>query len=72
VTVNDSKSKDSRDRSKPDASGGAVPADDQRRFRGKNGDAPTEADGRRGNIAGEEAAGKAPMDAEDEAFLKSK
>ena len=69
--MNDSKSKDSRDRSKPDAPEGAIPAD-QRRFRGQHSDAPTEADGRRGEIAGEETAGDTPMDAEDEQFLKSK
>jgi hypothetical protein len=70
--MNDSKSKDSRDRSKPDTPEGAMSAEDQRRFRGQHSDAPTEADKRRGGVAGEETAGEAPMDAEDEQFLKSK
>ena len=68
----ESKSKDSRDRGKAAAPEGAATDNDERRFRDTHSDAPTPADARRGEIGGEEMAEDAPMDAEDQAFLKSK
>ena len=64
--------KDSRDRSKPGAPEGAIPAQDQRRFRsqpryGGNGAGD---DARR--TVDDETSGDAPMDPPDEEFIKSK
>ena len=70
--ADDAKTKDSRDRAKPSAPEDAAADTDQRRFRGKQPAAPTAADNRRGEIGGEETSEDAPMDAEDQAFLKSK
>ena len=67
----DAKSKDSRDRAKPGAPEHATADNDQRRFRGPPA-TPTPADNRRGEIGGEETSEDAPMDAEDQEFLKSK
>ena len=68
----EAKTKDSRDRAKPAAPEDTATDNDQRRLRGKHTSAPTPADARRGEIAGEETAEDAPMDAEDQEFLKSK
>ena len=67
---NDTKTRDSRDRSKPAAA--EAQDNDQRRFRGSHqGDQETAADARRDAVRGEETASDAPTDPVDDAFLKS-
>jgi hypothetical protein len=63
----ESKTKDSRDRSKPDAPEGAVPENDQRRFRGQQ----KPGDDALRNVAEGETSGDAPTDPADDAFLKT-
>ena len=68
--MDDTKTKDSRDRSKPGAP--EAPQDnDQRRFRGQHSTQETAADKRRDAVRGEETAHDAPTDPMDDAFLKS-
>ena len=64
----ETKSKDSRDRTKASAPEDGAADNDQRRFRGQR----TPADGKRDDVLGEETAQDAPTDPEDDAFLKSK
>ena len=67
------KTKDSRDRSRPDAPEGAVPRNDQRRFRGQQEHGGrTSADEARRDVADGDSSGDAPMDPPDEDFIKSK
>ena len=66
---NDTKTRDSRDRSKPAAA--EAQDNDQRRFRGQHSAQETAADNRRDAVRGEETAQDAPTDPEDDAFLKS-
>lgn len=67
---NDTKTTDSRDRSKP--AGADAQDTDQRRFRGQYSSQETAADNRRDAVRGEETAKDAPTDPEDDAFLKSR
>jgi hypothetical protein len=64
--------KDSRDRTKPDAPEGAMPANDQRRFRGDTAGGKSAADEARRDLAEGDTSGDAPMDPEDESFLNKK
>jgi hypothetical protein len=71
--ADEAKTKDSRDRARPEAPEAAAPENEQRRFRGEPKDSQrTAADERRDDIRGEETAVDAPMDPEDDEFLKSK
>lgn len=70
--MNDYKSKDSRDRSKPDAPEGAVPTADQRRFRGQQKRSAGSGEGVRRQVAEGDTSGDAPMDPPDKAFIESK
>jgi hypothetical protein len=66
----DEPKKDSRDRTKPDAPEGAVPTNEQRRFRGSHpSGSKTAGDEKRREIAEGETSGDAPMDPSDEAFI---
>lgn len=64
--------KDSRDRSKPDAPEGAVPANEQRRFRGQKPGGNSGGDDKPREVAEGDTSGDAPMDPSDQDFIDSK
>jgi hypothetical protein len=65
----DEAKKDSRDRTRPDAPEGAVPTNEQRRFRGQSTGGKSQGDEARRKIAEGDTTADAPMDPEDEEFI---